>query len=124
MPPASGEGGRIWCFGGFEAEGDGLVGSQPLRTESRDPPPSDSAGAFQIFCRSRADDADAVAKLSSTRRMVIARTLIMASIVASAYKPVVIFCHGSGDTPRGVEQWVRSLATATELAEFEWVGFQ
>ena len=56
--------------------------------------------------------------------MVIARTLIMASIVASAYKPVVIFCHGSGDTPRGVEQWVRSLATPKELAEFEWVGFQ
>ena len=43
----------------------------------------------------------------------------MASLVAS-YKPVVIFLHGSGDTGRGAEQWVRSLAAAKELAEFEW----
>ncbi|KAH8057466.1 acyl-protein thioesterase [Aureococcus anophagefferens] len=43
----------------------------------------------------------------------------MASLV-SAYKPVVIFLHGSGDTGRGAEQWVRSLAAAKELAEFEW----
>ena len=120
MPPASGGGGRIWRFGGFEAEGDGLVGSQPLRTESRDPPwclPN-------LLSLSRRRCRRCGKAVLDARRMVIARTLAMASIVASAYKPVVIFCHGSGDTPRGVEQWVRSLATATELAEFEWVGFQ
>ena len=57
--------------------------------------------------------------LISPRNLCLCYLSTMASLV-SAYKPVVIFLHGSGDTGRGAEQWVRSLAAAKELAEFEW----
>ena len=49
--------------------------------------------------------------------------LIMAGLVASgaSMRPVVIMLHGSGDTGRGIESWVRSLAPSSSLEAFEWV---
>ena len=40
------------------------------------------------------------------------RSLVMAANIATtaAVRPTVIFLHGSGDTGRGVEGWLRSLA--------------
>ena len=35
-------------------------------------------------------------------------------------RPTVIFLHGSGDTGRGVEGWLRSLAPPEALAPFDW----
>jgi len=43
------------------------------------------------------------------------------SAMASGMRPVVIMLHGSGDTGRGVEQWVRSLAPQSELDKYEWL---
>ena len=45
------------------------------------------------------------------------RSLVMAANLATtaAVRPTVIFLHGSGDTGRGVEGWLRSLAPPDAL---------
>merc|ERR1711938_312081 len=50
------------------------------------------------------------------------RSLVMAANIATtaAVRPTVIFLHGSGDTGRGVEGWLRSLAPPEALAPFDW----
>ena len=50
------------------------------------------------------------------------RSLVMAANLATtaAVRPTVIFLHGSGDTGRGVEGWLRSLAPPDALAAFDW----
>ena len=47
------------------------------------------------------------------------RSLVMAANIATtaAVRPTVIFLHGSGDTGRGVEGWLRSLAPPDALAQ-------
>lgn len=40
---------------------------------------------------------------------------------SSSNKPLVIFCHGSGDTGPGVAAWVQSLVPATLYNQFRWV---
>ena len=46
------------------------------------------------------------------KRQPMRRSLVMAANLATtaAVRPTVIFLHGSGDTGRGVEGWLRSLA--------------
>jgi phospholipase/carboxylesterase len=50
------------------------------------------------------------------------RSFVMAANIATtaAVRPTVIFLHGSGDTGRGVEGWLRSLAPPDALAPFDW----
>lgn len=36
-------------------------------------------------------------------------------------KPVVIFCHGSGDTGPGAKAWIRALASDSEYSQFQWI---
>ena len=40
----------------------------------------------------------------------------------SLKKPVIIFCHGSGDTGQGVQAWVESLVPhSSMLHQFDWI---
>ena len=43
-----------------------------------------------------------------------------AADMSSSNKPLVIFCHGSGDTGAGVAAWVQSLMPAAIYNQFRW----
>eukprot|EP00977_Amphora_coffeiformis_P007481 scaffold1640_cov161-Amphora_coffeaeformis.AAC.4 len=36
-------------------------------------------------------------------------------------KPLIVFCHGSGDTGPGVQSWVESLVPSSELKQWDWI---
>jgi len=35
-------------------------------------------------------------------------------------KPLIIFCHGSGDTGAGAQQWIQSLVPPQVMEQFDW----
>ena len=39
----------------------------------------------------------------------------------SRSKPLIVFCHGSGDTGPGVQAWLESLVPDSELQQWEWI---
>jgi len=43
------------------------------------------------------------------------------TIMTDNGKPLIIFCHGSGDTGYGAKHWIQSLIPASEYQQFRWL---
>ena len=59
--------------------------------------------------------------LLSTAAAAAAMSTNMKSATPSPAKPLIIFCHGSGDTGYGVQTWIESLLPATIYEQYDWL---
>jgi predicted esterase len=60
------------------------------------------------------------AALSSSSGMASAAAS-SSSTTRTRMKPLIIFCHGSGDTGAGAQAWIQSLVPRSEYDQFEWL---
>ncbi|CAB9523835.1 expressed unknown protein (Partial), partial [Seminavis robusta] len=40
---------------------------------------------------------------------------------AASKKPLIIFCHGSGDTGAGAQAWIESLVPPQVYRQWDWI---